>query len=154
MIEVKILGAEELRRAARIIRKSGRPEIQKQLLRGLRESTKPVGREVRSDLPHYLPDRYAGVLSKALRFTTQSKTSGWPEVTVTARAKGKVELRHITTLNRGTLRHPLYGDRHHWYAQRVRPGFFDEPANRVLRDVQIEAAKSVERAVANIEKEL
>lgn len=154
MIEVKILGADELRRAARIIRKSGRPELQKELLRGLRESTKPIGRAVRTGLPHYLPDTYAKVLSRALRFTTQTKATGWPEVTVTARAKGKVEPRRIDAINRGTLRHPLYGDRHHWYAQRVTPGFFDEPAERVLRDVQAEAARSVERTVAKLEQQL
>lgn len=154
MLDVKVIGSEDLRRVAKTIRQRGAKEIQKEMLKGIRDATKQVGQEVRKDLPSHLPDRYAQVLGKALRFTTRTKTSGWPEITVTARAKGKVQPRAIAAINRGTLRHPLYGNRKHWYAQRVTPKFFDTPAERVLRDVQRAAAKAVERAAAQLEREL
>lgn len=154
MIKVKLTGIEDFRRAAKAIRVNGRKDLQKELLRGIRDATKPIGRTVREHLPTYMPRRYAPVLSAALRFTTKTKTSGWPEVTVTARAKGKFEPRRVTALDKGTLRHPLFGMRKHWYAQKIPPGFFTKPANTVLDEVRAEASRAVERAARQLEKEI
>jgi hypothetical protein len=153
-VRIRVTGAEELRRAAAAIRRAGRVDLRKELLTAVRESTKPIGEAVRKGLPTYLPDNYAAVLGRALRFTTKSKTSGWPEVTVTARAKGKARPREITAINRGVLRHPLFGRRKYWYAQKVRPGFFDEPAREVLDDVRHAAAAAVDRVRDKLEREI
>lgn len=153
-MRVRITGVDELRDAARAIRHAARVDLQKEMLAAVRGATKPIGDEVRKGLPIYLPDRYATVLARSLRFTTATKTSGWPEITVTARAKGKSEPRRIDALNRGVLRAPLFGNRRRWYAHAVKPGFFDEPAGRVLDDVRQAAAEGVTRVRNKLEREI
>ena len=36
----------------------------------------------------------------------------------------------VASLNRGRLRHPLFGNRKHWYDQAVKPGFWDDAMKR------------------------
>lgn len=153
-LQVRITGQQDLRRAARALREAGRVDLKKEMLAAIRKATAQIGDEVRKDLPIYLPDTYAAVLARALRFTTATKTSGWPEITVTARAKGKSRPREIRTLNRGVLRAPLFGNRKHWYAHKVKPRFFDEPADRVREDVIREAGAGIRRVREKLEREI
>jgi hypothetical protein len=46
-------------------------------------------------------------------------------------------------VNEGRLRHPLYGNRGHWYTQTVRPGFADE----TMRQVKVAVDAAIDRAV-------
>jgi hypothetical protein len=153
-LDIRVLGQEDLRSAARALRRAARTDLHKEMLAALRKATKPIGEEVRKSVPQFMPSGYAPVLAKALRFTTATKTSGWPEITVTAKAKGKAEPRRVEALNRGTLRAPLFGNRSRWYAHKITPGFFDVPARRVLNDVRREAAEAVHRVKEQLEREI
>ena len=58
---------------------------------------------------------------------------------------GEMDLR---ALNAGRLRHPLYGNRSHWYPQRIAPGFVDKAIERGTRDVREEMLRALDRVIA------
>lgn len=39
--------------------------------------------------------------------------------------------RHLRDINNGQVRHPLFGNRDHWYTTPVKPGFFTTPLERM-----------------------
>jgi len=46
-LEVRVLGQQDLRDAARAIRRAGRHDLQKEMLAALRQATRPIADEVR-----------------------------------------------------------------------------------------------------------
>lgn len=125
MIDVKVRGAEQLEQVGRVLR-HGSKDLRRDLYRGINAATKPIRTRMLAGLPAYLPS--SGGLAAAVRtdtkITTKRRASGRSAgVRIQARSN-----RDIRALNRGRLRHPLFGNRRFWYTQRVRPGWFDGPA--------------------------
>jgi hypothetical protein len=56
----------------------------------------------------------------------------------------------IAAMDRGRLRHPLFGDRRHWYTQPVAVGWWSKPTERSKSSIQA----AVERAMENIKQKL
>lgn len=85
------------------------------------------------------------------RFSTRSfrPRGGTVGVRVTATSrKGKgVDL---DALDRGRLRHPLFGNRRHWYQQAVNPRWFTRPMEANAGNVQ----RELEQAVREIERDI
>lgn len=154
-----VRGVEELRRTAATLREISKAGLQKEVGKAIREATGELGEEVRRNLEFYMPSGYTPVLASYLHFVTKAKTSGWPAVTVTAKAKARSDLYRQ---DKGILRHPVFGryrfvKRKHgksfdvvrkenpWVNQAIPPGFFTNPANRVKEDVRGEVIKAIER---------
>lgn len=55
---------------------------------------------------------------------------------------------NLQAINRGGLRHPLYGNRDHWYTTRVKPGFFDRPVRAAVPAVAEACLAALREAVA------
>jgi hypothetical protein len=54
-------------------------------------------------------------------------------------------------LDRGRLRHPVFGRMNSsWVSQRIKPGFFSDPAHRVIREVQDGMVQVMDRVAAKI----
>lgn len=81
------------------------------------------------------------------RFTVRTLKGRNPGVRVTATAAGRKKV-DLNTLDKGLVRAPLFGNRRHWYAHRVRPGWFSRPAEaqgtNVLRELETEVSKVVQ----------
>lgn len=110
-LDVQILGAAELKRLAAQIRTTGDKGLGREMAAGLRKTTAPVQKAIRSEYGG-LPQRggYAGVFSKSLRFRTALRTaSRQASFRLTTFADGKGERRDIDRLEKGELRHPVYG---------------------------------------------
>ena len=121
--------ASQLEAAAFRLRRAGEEDLARELNAAMRRSVGPVPGEIRAGLPPKLPDRYAAVLDADLDIKVVSRNSGGDAVvSVTATTRGAVERRRLRRLDRGVLEHPLFGDRKHWYAQAVEPGWFTGPA--------------------------
>lgn len=58
----------------------------------------------------------------------------------------------LDRLDRGRLRHPLFGNRRHWFEQPVPPGWFSRPMERNADVVQNELKKAVAEIERDIEK--
>lgn len=83
------------------------------------------------------------------KFTVKTRGGRNPGIRITATGKGKKKI-DLNALDRGVVRHPLFGNRRHWYAQRVTPLWFTRPmeanSGNVLREL--------EQAVADIERDI
>ena len=79
---------------------------------------------VRGNVPRVVPKRYARVLGPALRFDKSGKLG---KISLKVSAKGRRELRDVPQIDRGRLRHPLFGARKTWYDTRVKLGLVSTP---------------------------
>ena len=129
--------ASELEAIAFRLRRAGSEGLARELGAAMRRSVDPVPGRIRDGLAPKLPDRYAGVLDADLDIKVVSRNSGGDAVvSVTATTRGAVGRRRLRRLDRGTLEHPLFGDRGHWYAQAVEPGWFTGPAEDAAPQVR------------------
>jgi hypothetical protein len=65
---------------------------------------------------------------------TQKRFGKNPSVAI--RARGRAHKRKLRQLDTGILHHTLFGNRGHWYTQRVRRGFFSDPAEKAAPDIR------------------
>lgn len=152
MPSVDIL-AHELAEVARNLRQAGDTELLAELKDGINQAVADVPREILDRLPEYLPNRYAAVLSRDISIRISNRTRyGAQTVSITAPERGarSVERRRLLRLNRGTLAHPLFGNRERWFDQAVKPLFFDEP----ISDRAPEIRQSIEDALNRVEDKI
>lgn len=151
-LKASIRGRAELREVITKLEITAPAELEKNLLKGTREAVASavVKKDVQAAALAKLPKRggYAPLLAGAAR--VESRTTGGKTVkaTIKVSAMGKRENRDVSALNRGTLRHPLFGHRRHWYVQRVPRGLVDEPIDRA-RDRVVDNAKQAADAYAD-----
>ena len=120
-------------RYAELLRERGAvAEQRREYRQALRTAAKPMAAGVLEDLGAYMPSRggYLRVLGGALKTRVLPRQSG---VTIRDSAKGKTQDRDLRSLERGRLRHPVFGRRQGRRGQsimsdtRIPPKFFTEP---------------------------
>jgi hypothetical protein len=143
--------ASELEAIAFRLRRAGEEDLPRELAAALRRGVDPVRDDIRAGLKPKLPDRYAEVLDADLKLSVSVRNSGGDaSASVVGTTRGIVQRRRLRRLDRGVLEHPAWGDREHWYAQDVKPGWFTGPAqaaaprirgefDQALRDVRAKA---------------
>jgi len=126
MVHVKDLQAK--------LDKAAKGEVKKRLRKALANSTKQLRREIVEAEREYLP---SGMQKKYLPLPalTFKVTGDVIEVGLKQRKAGT----DMKALNRGIVRHPLFGMRAHWYEQGITPGMWTVPL-QVLGPRAIEAA--------------
>lgn len=148
---VSLHGGAELRYVAGKLRKAAARDLTRELRSGQRTAFRPLEKEIRAEAALTLPHRggYAAILA---RTTKVSVRTGVGKTALTARiyARGRTELRDVAAVNRGLLRHTRFGDRRHWYPQKVRAGYVDRPADRLADRVLRESADAAERVLQKI----
>lgn len=138
--------ASELESIARHLRLAGESDLVRELTAAMRRAADPVRDEIREGLRPHLPDRYAATLDSVLRLGINVRTNERdPGVSVTGQAPGGRKLRRLDS---GLISHPLFGDREHWYTQRVEPGWFTGPAQDATPRVRDEIEKALEDVAA------
>ena len=134
-----ITGVNRLGQVARAARLAG-GTLPKDLKRGLAKVGPPAKRAVTESAEATMPSSggYAALLSRSLRIRTKVDTGlTTAGITITTYADGKGRRRDVPALNRGVLRHPVYGHRRRkWVAQRIRPGFWTDAAKRIESDAE------------------
>jgi len=120
-------GAAELEAIGRRFKAMSGTPFRKELLRGIRETNKSTIAEVRANARATLPARGGlAALVAASKIGTRTRLSG-ASAEVQIKGTGKL---NISDLNRGRLRHPVFGDRSTWVEQTVPGGWFDNPINQ------------------------
>lgn len=168
---VDVRGDEQLERLYRRIRDVGDNELRKELLRGIRVAVKPLPAAIKGAARSDLPSRggLAGQMGRASissRTRTASSKHGEAGVRLigqkeresskTARKGKKGNARppsryiDIASLDRGRLRHPLFGNRSHWYEQQIKPGFWTQTINRRADDVERDVVQAMDNIAAKI----
>lgn len=105
----------------------------------------PLLPAVKAEAVSTLPSGYGPVLAGdvAVRTTLRAGATR-ADALLRVSAKGRA----LAVINRGVLRHPLYGNRNFWYAQKVTAGVVDRPVERMHKQLRVEFEKMV-REVAD-----
>ena len=151
-LELEVKGTAELDAVAARLRKEA-TRFQRRVSTATRKAVERSYRPVLVGMTaSFVPNGYAPVLSRDLRVSTSVRLAGTsPGVTarVFAPTGGKLG-RDVTALERGTLRHPLFGNRGFWYRQRVRRGFASVP----LRAIRPLIVREIDRELAAISRDV
>jgi hypothetical protein len=140
--------AAELEWVARHLRVAGELDLRKDLTDAVTASVKDIPKQIRDGLRPRLPDPYADTLNADLSITVSKRYSASnPGVTVRARTKS-AKARKLRQLDRGVLKHPLFGNRRKWYTQAVTPGWFTGPAGDAKSRARVEIVAAMDRVTA------
>ncbi|HWD08077.1 MAG TPA: hypothetical protein VHA57_03175 [Actinomycetota bacterium] len=152
--QVTVTGAADLTAVRRQLRAAGDRRLSQQMARGLQRAAKPLKPAVQASAARLLPSGYGPLMSKSVRVRTQARERrGSASVHIRVLGQGKVENRDVAAVNRGTLRHPVFGRRRKaWIAQRIRRGFVDRPADRLGPDMAREMQQVVDWVADTITK--
>lgn len=153
--ELRIEGADKFGTLAKALRRYGEKELRKELYAGINRAVKPLTESVKAETKNFLPRRYAFELSKSLKVRARRRAGQNPAVYLVGRAKTpKGKERDLASLNRGRLRHPLYGDRRYWYDQEVSPNWWDDPLLQGAELVREEIVGVLDEIVQKVAKKL
>lgn len=127
---VIVTGAEELEVLGRQLKELGDKELRRDLFRGFSRATKPLKEDVRRSALRSLPSR--GGLNQWVadaKLATRTRVSGKTVGVRIAGSRSNKQLRKsdLNAINRGRLRHPVFGNRKVWVTQMVKPGWFTDP---------------------------
>lgn len=148
-----IAGVTELGVIARQARLAGGkilPDMRRSLSKLGLSAKKQVQAAVEAKMPK--GGGYAGVLAKAIRVRTRTDlgftTAG---VVLATYADGKGARRDVSSLNRGILRHPVYGRRRGvWIAQRVPAEFWDDAMDATSDDAQQRVREVLDKTIERL----
>jgi hypothetical protein len=153
MADFDVTGAEKFAQVAKALKQAGDKELKLELRQAIKASVEPMLHDVRDQVSLYLPNRYAATLAPALKVGQRWKTSGSTiGLVLTGYAKGKKSRRYVKAINAGILRHPTYGNRGAWVAQRVRPGFWDNPMANAKKKPTEEIRQALDRVARKLDR--
>lgn len=155
-MDVEVRGLDDLQAVTKALRAAGDQGkgLRKELYAGLNRATKDVREDMKAGIPASLPSR-GGLASEVHRTTslTTTTTGGGRNPGVRIRARGR---RGIARMNRGSFRHPVFGNRDVWVTQTagVTKGFLDQPfekskpqLQRAVLDAIAAVARMIDRRV-------
>lgn len=144
MIRGRVTGAAELRYVARLVERQRVAGLKQELARAQRRAFAPLLPAIKAEAAT-LPSGYAPTMARTVKLSVRRRGL---ETTAEVYARGRRSERDVRSIDAGRLRHPLFGNRGHWYTTRVRPGFVDRPVNRLGERIASESLDALER-VAN-----
>lgn len=148
--DIRLVGAEDLERLGKQLKELGDKELRRELFRGFARATKPLKEAASDRAVRELPKR--GGLNRwvaASKLATRTRVSG---KNVGVRIVGTKKGSDVEAIDRGRLRHPVFGNRKVWVTQEVKPGWFTVAiqagapgVQRELVEVMDDVARKVER---------
>ena len=106
--------------------------LSRQDAEALKRVAPDIARAIRAEAGTHMPKTggYAATLMRDLAFDAVITIGKGMNITIFA--KGRHRRRDLPAKERGVLRHPLFGNREHWYANRrgVKRGFVADGARR------------------------
>lgn len=147
-VSITIVGAHRLDELAKNLKEAGGSRgLKLELNRALRRASLPLTRAARAGARDTLP-RKGGLAAEVAggRFSVQIRTTG-KQVGLRFVAKSQHD---IAAMDRGRLRHPVFGHRDRWVTQRIRPHWFDVPVERAaehVRPLLLEAMDKVAKQI-------
>lgn len=152
-VSLKVVGKEKLDTvAARLVREANR--FQRRVSSATRSAVDRGYRPVLTGMvPAFMPGGYAPALTADLKIATTVRFTGAaPGVTVRVTAPtGGSKGRQVRTMEDfGVLRHPLFGNKKHWYSQRIRRGFASTP----LKAIRPQIVREIDAELAGIKRDV
>jgi hypothetical protein len=152
MLDITVTGADQLAALSKAIKAEGEAGkgLQKTVRESIRTSAKPLGKFVAVSAGRALPRR--GGLGYKVAGATVSVTGNVSSRGISAKLKLKAKGYDLPAMDRGRLRHPVYGNRHVWVTQLVHPKVFTEPFKEGAPTVKRDIEKGLLEVAARIEK--
>jgi hypothetical protein len=148
-VSIEIRGAEQLAALAKSLKQAGDKELQRELAKAVNSATKPIKDAAKQSALRTLPKR--GGLNKRVansKFTTRRRAG--------ARIAGvRVEVKSddaLGMLDKGTVRHPVHGNRDVWVTQRVTPGWWTDPTEALAPQARRDLEAAMRAIAAKIER--
>lgn len=146
-------GTAEFAALAQRLKDAGETGLRRRLYKAISDAADPLAKELKSaeHLKPYMPDRYAAVLAADLNVTVYKRAGASPRIQVVAESY-RPRNRKVIQINQGILRHPLFGNREHWYPQlkAMKEGFFTDAVKehgQQIRDGIGQAMDDTARAI-------
>lgn len=111
----------DIERVVRTLRRAAASGLRSEVRKAIAQETKPVRTKMKMSARDQLPkrgglNRWAARMPSAKTRMTGSEVG----VSISLRRKGH----DMRAIDRGRVRHPLFGNRRHWYTQPVTQGVF------------------------------
>jgi hypothetical protein len=146
---ITMRGTEQLTSLAQRFREAANSGLRDELRKTLSTMGPGIIDSVRNSARTTLPRRggLAALIADRSVFTAPVVTTP-TEVRLSVTARSEV---NIKLLDDGTVRHPLFGNRQHWYTEAVRPGWFTRPLQGLGPKVAEELNQTLETVARKIE---
>lgn len=153
-MDIDIEGAAGLALVAESVRRLGTDrKIVNEMAKEIRRAVPPIRRAIRANAIETLPHR-GGLnvwVSRGRVTANVRRAANNAGITIFDGRNSAGKRSDFVGLNDGTIRHPLFGNREHWYPQQVRANFFTdaitEEGVRAFREAVVVA---VDRAAAEV----
>lgn len=124
--EMQITGLDDVAKLAKDLKAAGNKDLPKEMRAAGKRIAEPAQEAIRQAALDTLPSK--GGLNEwvagRLKFSTLVRLSGSNVgIRIKTKHRGKTGLSDLAAINRGRVRHPLYGNRDHWYLTQITPGF-------------------------------
>jgi hypothetical protein len=152
--DLSITGLDDVAKLTRDLKAAGNTELKKEMREAAKRIAVPAQEAVRQAALDTLPTK--GGLNEwvagRLKFKSLVRLAGKNVgIRIKISHRGKTGLSDLGAINRGRVRHPLYGNRDHWYLTQVPAGFvgkaLDEMAD-TAREEFLAAVDEVARKFA------
>jgi hypothetical protein len=151
-VDIQITGGDQIAALAKALKAEGQAGkcLQKTVSASIRTSAKPLGKFVAVSGGRALPRRggLGYIVAGASVTVTGNVGSGGISAKLKLRAKGY----DLPAMDRGRLRHQVFGNRHVWVTQLVHPKVFTEPFKEGAPTVKRDIEKGLLEVAARIEK--
>lgn len=149
-VELRVEGGATLRRVAARMRAEGRKDLTREMGEALSKATDPIRESIRASASEVMPREggYQAAFDKSLRFKRTTRDGGTESSLILyTYADGTSERRDIRALDKGNLRHPVWGRSrpgprkgervaNPWAVTSIRAGFFKRGTDGAMDEVQ------------------
>jgi len=122
-VDIRVTGADQLAAVAKRLKDAGDRTLRRELLSGIRLSTRPLIASVREAARTELPKRGGLAARVAESKIGVRTTSSGSRVGVRIVAKSGFDL---DAIDKGQVRHPVFGHLDRWVVQPVEPGWWSQ----------------------------
>jgi hypothetical protein len=152
MLSVEVRGTDKLTKIAAALRATPNKELRKELGTGLRRAARPMRAAFKHGALGILPYRggLAEQVASDVRYTTKVNLGTTPSLRIVASLPGH----DLAAMEKGRLRHPVYGHRRVWVTQNIRPGWFSDSGALAVTDVRRELLKAIDDVAKKLEDRL
>lgn len=139
---INVMGTDRFRTLAERLSEAAAVTLARELSTDLSETTQSLPRDARQSAISILP--HSGGLNTWLMARTEiSQSIEFSAKAVVVRVTASSP-HDISRIDRGTVRHPLFGDRRYWYTQQVTPGWWSRP----MTEAEPKVRGAIERAMS------
>jgi hypothetical protein len=146
-VDLRITGAQDFARLSARLREVGDKGLRRELYKGLNAAAKPAKAAIKPNIRARLPHRGGAgdFVASTLRVTQSNRGGQNPRVVIWSKSN-----HNIGAINRGTLRHPVFGNKSAWASTSVEPDTFTEPIEAQAPQIRQEMEKVIRDVAAKI----